>query len=1282
MESGDEIQLCQSVEPHEEEETVKSKAVVKFAQVQAPVKFNRLECNTNLNLPPSNWLTSADSNYGLQQALYHNPGFASFRMAHMFPDCVGEVDVVADAENIKKLLKLPYASMGAVSMTVHKVGNTLLLDEFDIQKYLLRKADDDWTWLRTFIMEQILSYGDVGHNFCLKDKSREAIQTKNLLSKFLYYSLKQSPSCEVTKTSATEAKEKQTALPLTGPLLPEPKVEENVPDPNSSHVFQRNVVWTFEDIRMLIGTDMPIFGGPNRPCISLRLRDMAKPINVLTGIDYWLDNLMCNVPEVVMCYHLDGIVQKYEIIKTEDLPHLEDSQFSPQVVKNVAQNILSFLKANATKEGHTYWLFKGRNDDVVKLYDLTTLCKNQQSNANDECDDTQGNPFTVPVAMLLYTVARNMKNRHAQISAKTAGNIRALLDNCIKLLPKEKYPQIVTSSHYILSDLHIPAGIDPKDPKFDVCDNDSDTQSVYEEEEEGDEEDDFEYEDTLNFRQLSKEQNVAVQNICDTLKDITFESQPKTKMDNQRPSPLIASIEDRCLISLQHINQGLSCLQFFNKNEECFIKESEARAKDEEKQRILHEEQNPNMAKPFKPIPLPYETLSSPSKWEMSSENPAITPELETKTKKSKLKKSHSKDLKPLLTSQTSETHNMPPHQIAVSFNSQLFGSWNVHLKLLLLEKACLTYATLAEHNYVQQKFGLSLRYIYKSCKCQHVVLKYVSTMVSQKRCLLGRAGDCLFQMAKNWENIDENLKDFHKSHKDEKYIDKELEKELDIESCPELIVPQENVEHLMVSSCACYENALEEVNNSASKDNTDEEACHELLRRLGNVRNELGVKYMFWSQEQYTKHMEEISENNAEQQESVQKLSDDLDDHKDDKTSKEDPLFLKLAMKSYDCLIRGIKAFGLVQDNVNMAFLYCNMGRFMRFRAHLVINNENLDVIQQQKRFYNEAFSYYEKAQDVLGSRKSNAELWDLVNWELSTATFTLAKQLQDCSRADEACRIDLEKEVLDLLQKSLKLCDVEHPGSRQIVYTYRSGLIHQRIASFHHSQLRNNFSDSTTLPKTTLQLCKYHYEKAASILDGLREAADYLVVQLERISLQEFLAENSLHNSQKIKHLQQVLDTCLNSKPLFEYALSNWNSSADNGQQPAATASNAAAATAAAGTSNGDAEFQKHILLFESRLQNALKTLIKLWLTAKDPKQKADLYKKMYMETLNIRKVTGPQHEQTSVDVLAQQFANLLERLTQMERIHANNLNNNHHHNNNNSSSNINHGTNNNTN
>lgn len=76
-------------------------------------------------------------------------------------------------------------------------------------------------------------------------------------------------------------------------------------------------------------------------------------------------------------------------------------------------------------------------------------------------------------------------------------------------------------------------------------------------------------------------------------------------------------------------------------------------------------------------------------------------------------------------------------------------------------------------------------------------------------------------------------------------------------------------------------------------------------------------------------------------------------------------------------------------------------------------------------------------------------------------------------------------------------------------------------RIASFHYSQLRNNCSDSTSLPKTTLQLCKYHYEKSANILDSLKEAGDYLIVQLERISLQEFLAESKYFIKKEAKHI-----------------------------------------------------------------------------------------------------------------------------------------------------------------
>lgn len=40
----------------------------------------------------------------------------------------------------------------------------------------------------------------------------------------------------------------------------------------SSSPFQRTVNWTFENMKMLIGSDLPIFGDEQHPAVSLRLR--------------------------------------------------------------------------------------------------------------------------------------------------------------------------------------------------------------------------------------------------------------------------------------------------------------------------------------------------------------------------------------------------------------------------------------------------------------------------------------------------------------------------------------------------------------------------------------------------------------------------------------------------------------------------------------------------------------------------------------------------------------------------------------------------------------------------------------------------------------------------------------------------------------------------------------------------------------------------------------------------------------------------------------------------
>lgn len=168
----------------------------------------------------------------------------------MFPDCVGEVDVVSDAENIKNLLKLPY-SHGNISMMVHRVENTLLIDDFDVYKHLLRTAEKEWEWLRKFFYEHIRkSLTEKDRNKYLQSKSRNALKQKSLVSKFLYHSLVE--KCGESETIENESDKREDFQ--IGPALPDPSLDEEVPDSKSNHKYSRNVVWTFEDIQMLIGT--------------------------------------------------------------------------------------------------------------------------------------------------------------------------------------------------------------------------------------------------------------------------------------------------------------------------------------------------------------------------------------------------------------------------------------------------------------------------------------------------------------------------------------------------------------------------------------------------------------------------------------------------------------------------------------------------------------------------------------------------------------------------------------------------------------------------------------------------------------------------------------------------------------------------------------------------------------------------------------------------------------------------------------------------------------------
>ncbi|CAF3668055.1 unnamed protein product, partial [Adineta steineri] len=72
-------------------------------------KCNFLDKDTDLNeIPVWNNDIRILLSYWLQQRANHDDIFGSFRSANAHIDSLGEVDVISDAEHIKKLLKVPF----------------------------------------------------------------------------------------------------------------------------------------------------------------------------------------------------------------------------------------------------------------------------------------------------------------------------------------------------------------------------------------------------------------------------------------------------------------------------------------------------------------------------------------------------------------------------------------------------------------------------------------------------------------------------------------------------------------------------------------------------------------------------------------------------------------------------------------------------------------------------------------------------------------------------------------------------------------------------------------------------------------------------------------------------------------------------------------------------------------------------------------------------------------------------------------------------------------------
>lgn len=450
----------------------------------------------------------------------------------------------------------------------------------------------------------------------------------------------------------------------------------------------------------------------------------------------------------------------------------------PVILIGYLRVIKLFTSKFFTLQKYTLFVFfSGKDDDVVKLYDLTSLCSEMN-------DDKGQSPFTVPVAMLLYRVARNMKYSSDYI--KNRGTIRMLLKNCIQLLDKEKYPQIVTSAHYMLSDLYVPAGTNPVNPDLTEQNDDDDTQSDTYSSHESDKESDKMEEDvsaaikslTLTRSKFLKNPKILL-NIFLILFFFTVKEQPEYEEFKYKPPPIIGTVEERCKIALEHIASGLECLKYFP-IQDAFDDDQQSEEKNQKKKQRESEDVQ-QMANPFQAIPLPYITTKNETS---NVEN--NSPSHNKKKAKQKKKKAEKNVLKTDELEETSRTLLCKPETLptwqAPKKSDNL--SWNAHLKTLLYEKASLTIGVLAEYEYSSKNYGAALCYIAAVLRCQKILASFCwinnENMMSY---FLGRAGDCGSMTVHDWKNVEKHRNDYKMKNETTRIIDEIFSQE-ELENC------------------------------------------------------------------------------------------------------------------------------------------------------------------------------------------------------------------------------------------------------------------------------------------------------------------------------------------------------------------------------------------------------------------------------------------------------------------------------------------------------------------
>lgn len=421
-----------------------------------------------------------------------------------------ELDVIAPADILKQIFKIPY-SKARLSVAVHRIGQTLVLnagpDDEEGEKLVRRHKSHthcpDKSLFLNFAMHSVRMEAcdcPPGHNVQSEERNSSVLpgrfETRERRANSSDHSTQEKASHFVGSSEISQGEgmkdslenhhvkkdkyifggkknrsKRQEAVKKVTKVKEKPRslMQENDKYRRASNDgFLKVLFWKFHNFRMLLGSDLLIFSNEKYIAVSLHLWDVSRQVTPITWLEAWLDNVMASVPELAICYHQDGVVQGYELLKTDDIflskGISEDGSpaFHPHVVQQNGISVLRFLQENCKQDPGAYWLYKSAGEDAIQLFDLSII---SQNGASDNSDDSLNSPPSLihrgtndsllSLGTLLYRIAHRLSLSMAPADrARCASFFRKCLDFLdepehlvVRALAHEQFARLLLNYH-------------------------------------------------------------------------------------------------------------------------------------------------------------------------------------------------------------------------------------------------------------------------------------------------------------------------------------------------------------------------------------------------------------------------------------------------------------------------------------------------------------------------------------------------------------------------------------------------------------------------------------------------------------------------------------------------------------------------------------------------------------------------------------------------------------------------------------------------------------------